>query len=232
MKIGDYSKRKDAIKFHTKRFAGLGGEIIKNWEKSILLEFLEEFRPEKVIDLGAGTGRISEILISKFKPQKIVLVDSSESMLEFAKERIKNTAVTNVEFDIQDVLRLRTIEKFDLVVSFHLVKHLKEIKVFLSNVNSILAKDGKFILDFANKNSLVQLGKGEVRLYTLQEMVDKSKSNGLIVKGIKGVNFFGETAYIVLPYFLTKPLFLLDKLICYLIPGYATKIFLKLEKGR
>lgn len=231
MKKGDYSSRNEAVKFHHERFVGRGGDLIKKWEKRTLLEFLKQYKPEKVMDLGAGTGRISEIIISELRPKKIVLVDSSKAMLNFAQERIKNTKSTVVKFEIRDVTKLKNKEKFDLVIAFHLVKHLENVETFLDSVNKVLSDNGKFIFDFANKNSLVQLGRGEVKLYGLQEMLNKSEAEGFFIKEIRGVNFFGETVYLVLPYFLTRPLLLLDELVCSLVPELATKIFLKLEKN-
>ncbi|KGK88365.1 methyltransferase [Desulfosporosinus sp. HMP52] len=98
-----------------------------------------------ILDIGAGTGLLSSLILEKFPDANITLIDLSEKMLEAAKERFKDNP--NFTYIIDDYTIYKFDKKFDVVISSLSIHHLSgdEKKQLYHNIYSILNKDGVFI---------------------------------------------------------------------------------------
>ncbi|MEZ5382772.1 MAG: class I SAM-dependent methyltransferase [Microthrixaceae bacterium] len=90
-----------------------------------LLSELLPAKPSRVLDLGAGDGRLTALALSH-RPtiHEAVLLDNSEPMLERARERFaKDRRVRILNHDIRDPIP--DLGPFDLIVSGLAVHHLE-----------------------------------------------------------------------------------------------------------
>jgi tRNA (cmo5U34)-methyltransferase len=78
----------------------------------------------KVLDLGAGTGLLSEFLLEKYPKADITLVDLSNNMLDKAKERFLD--YQNFKYINDNYLNVKFDEKFDIIMSSLSIHHLNE----------------------------------------------------------------------------------------------------------
>src|SRR5271170_7926934 len=69
---------------------------------------------ETVLDAGAGTGRVTEMLLERLPRGRVVAVDGSPSMAERARERLEPERVTVI---CSDLLSLELAEPVDAVIS-------------------------------------------------------------------------------------------------------------------
>ena len=61
--------------------------------------------PGRLLDLGCGDGRLTELVLGAYPGSKAVCLDLSETMLEEARHRLAGTAsVTFVQHDLDDPL--------------------------------------------------------------------------------------------------------------------------------
>jgi len=82
--------------------------VSKKWIK--LIADLLDVRGDEVIELGAGTGNLSEEILSR-DPKKLILVEKDERLVEVLRERFEgDERVEIVKADIRDLLPLR-VEK-------------------------------------------------------------------------------------------------------------------------
>lgn len=98
-----------------------------------------------ILDLGAGTGLFSSILLQKYPQAQVTLIDISDKMLEIAKQRFNG--FTNVSYVLDDYINFITHEKFDIIISALSIHHLSDadkLKLY-NNTYSNLKKDGVFI---------------------------------------------------------------------------------------
>ncbi len=96
---------------------------LQNWfkeEEKILTDFLNENKEiETVLDVGCGTGRIIDFLVTNFKFKKIVGIEKNPDLVKYLKEKYKD--YTNVEIGWTNILFpeksfYNLDEKFDLVL--------------------------------------------------------------------------------------------------------------------
>ncbi|MBF0261842.1 MAG: class I SAM-dependent methyltransferase [Magnetococcales bacterium] len=79
--------------------------------------------PIRVLDLGAGTGLLSGMVLSAFPDASVTLIDLSEAMLERARERLSDH-VEAVTFRVGDYAHASLGGPFDAIVSALSIHHI------------------------------------------------------------------------------------------------------------
>lgn len=107
-----------------------------------------------VIDLGAGTGRLTLMLAPRVK--SIRAFDASAEMLRVCRERLLESGLSNWQVDVADHRKLPVQDySADLVVSGWSVSYLavwnperanEELNKWLTEMQRVLRKGGKIIL--------------------------------------------------------------------------------------
>ena len=75
-----------------------------------------------VLDLGAGTGLFSSIVLRKYPKAVITLIDLSDRMIDVAKERFAGHS--GIKYVVDDYTRHEFEEKFDIIISALSIHHL------------------------------------------------------------------------------------------------------------
>lgn len=81
-------------------------------------------QPERILDLGAGTGLLDYFWYKHFPQAEYVLTDIAGEMLEVAKKRFDG--LTNVTYEILDYVKELPAKKFDVVMSALSIHHLED----------------------------------------------------------------------------------------------------------
>jgi 2-polyprenyl-3-methyl-5-hydroxy-6-metoxy-1,4-benzoquinol methylase len=132
----------------------------KNLLKDALNVFLTEHRIKKykshikgkdVLELGSGMG---EFLLRAYevKPHSVTGVEGSK----FATEHIakENQKITIINSDIET---FSSNKKFDSIFMFHVIEHVKDPELLISNCYKMLKKEGVLIMETPNFSSLERL---------------------------------------------------------------------------
>lgn len=110
----------------------------------------------KVLDLGAGTGILSQFLLEKYPNAEIVLIDLAGEMLKEAEKRFEGN--DNISFICDNYLTHEFDTKFDIVISSLSIHHLTgEKKKFLIEKYADLLNDGG---NFVNADQVLNPNKG------------------------------------------------------------------------
>jgi tRNA (cmo5U34)-methyltransferase len=110
---------------------------------AVRLLTLREGPVERVLDLGAGTGLMSEAVLARHPDVELVLLDGSAEMLERARERLPESA-TMVVGDLRGPL---PNGPFDAVVSSLAIHHLEpeEQRALYGRIPALLRPGGVFV---------------------------------------------------------------------------------------
>jgi tRNA (cmo5U34)-methyltransferase len=105
---------------------------------------LREGPVRRVLDLGAGTGLMSEAVLSRYPDAELVLIDGAAEMVAQARERL---AGAHARFVVADLREALPDGPFDAVVSALAIHHLEhqDNRDLLRRVVESLRPGGAFI---------------------------------------------------------------------------------------
>jgi ubiquinone/menaquinone biosynthesis C-methylase UbiE len=100
---------------------------------------------ENIVDLGAGTGLLTQEIYEIYNNAHYTLIDVSKDMLEIAEERFRG--LNNFAFIKADYIENIPVEKCDLICSALSIHHLEnnDKEKLYKNIYKILEKGGCFI---------------------------------------------------------------------------------------
>lgn len=115
----------------------------------IMLEIVSglENKPLKVLDIGGGMGFFSSEIKNMYEKAEIVVADISRSALRVGRIKYKN--LTFKHMDSEKNMSFNDGE-FDLVISGEHIEHLKDVDLYLSEINRILGKKGYLLITTPN----------------------------------------------------------------------------------
>ncbi|MFS0868535.1 class I SAM-dependent methyltransferase [Paenibacillus xylanilyticus] len=99
----------------------------------------------RILDLGAGTGLLSGMVLQKYPNARITLMDISEKMLEMARRRFADT--DQVQYVVGDYTKHAFTSSYDMIISslsIHHLTHADKKNVF-GTVYKMLKPGGLFI---------------------------------------------------------------------------------------
>lgn len=99
----------------------------------------------RVLDLGAGTGLFSSLLLDRFKEARLHLIDASETMLEQARQRFSGNP--QVSFEVADMESVDLGGPWDAIISALAIHHLADDskKNLFRRIRAALRSDGLFV---------------------------------------------------------------------------------------
>lgn len=107
-------------------------------------ELTTKYHNPEILDLGAGTGILTEKIYQKHLKSNITLIDISKQMLDKAQKKFTQN---NFQFIEADYINYNYTQKYDVIVSSLSIHHLTddEKKQLYKKVYDILEEDGIFI---------------------------------------------------------------------------------------
>jgi ubiquinone/menaquinone biosynthesis C-methylase UbiE len=133
-------------------------------EKSVGLKYLSEKETEfigqnisknkKTLDIGIGTGRITNQLLSA--GNTVTGLDGAESMIEycnhFFKVSIKSKKLDLIKHDLESPMPFRN-RIFEQITCIRVIKYIDNWEQFLEELSRIIKKNGRLIIEFPNIRS-------------------------------------------------------------------------------
>ncbi len=116
--------------------------------------------PKTILDLGCGTGLLSNLLRKKYDNAKIISVDFSFDMLNACKEKKLNTSLLCA--DIED-LPMKSMS-FDLIISNFTLHWCQNLQKILYNVQNCLSEKGIFFFSTLGPDSLNEIKEAFLKI--------------------------------------------------------------------
>ena len=105
-----------------------------------------------ILDLGCGWGSFSLYVAEKYPSVSITAVSNSKDQIAFIQNEAKRRGLFNIMASKMDVNNLDLDNKFDRIVSIEMFEHLRNYKLILNSLNSLLKPDGRlFVHIFCHK---------------------------------------------------------------------------------
>jgi trans-aconitate methyltransferase len=173
-----------------------GNFIQQNSALKIIAEYNIPLAGKTILDVGCGTGNITDILAQE--ALFIDGIDASPSMIAYAKEHYENK--NNINFHLVSVEDFTPQKQYDLVVSFFCFHWIDNEKAAIQTIASSLRQGGLFVEvteDGTNQTPIEieifkELQNEWSQKYPVQEIVgvyyDKSDENSLLTLEENGLS--------------------------------------------
>lgn len=131
---------------------------LNSFEKNTVIPLLGNIKDKNILDVGAGTGRISIPL--EQAGAKVVALDVSSEMLKVLSR--KNRRITTVVGEAEELPF--PDKSFDIVTAAFLIVHLKNPRRFFDEVYRVLVDGGVFLVTNINQKDppVIVTKKGQI----------------------------------------------------------------------
>ena len=124
----------------------------RDLDKKVTIESLSNIDFLEVLELGCGTGKNSEWLVTR--AHRLVGLDFSKNMLECAKNKIKSDKATFIRTDLNENWPVKD-NSFDLAVINLTLEHIKDLNHIFNSLFNKLSEGGKcFVSELHPKRQL------------------------------------------------------------------------------
>ncbi len=123
---------------------------------SSLLPWKNSLPEGPILEIGCGTGFLSEQLIKEFPGRNIELTDISEGMLRFCKERLDKEHLlnSNASFYLLDADEIQPEEeRYSLITSNFTAQWFKDTAMSLERLSGLLKPGGLLLCSFPGNHS-------------------------------------------------------------------------------
>jgi len=147
-KINDSWAQSDSYDYFMGRWSKLMAPVFLDWVKA----------PEssKWLEIGCGTGALSEAIVHSANPNQLTSIDPSELFLEKAKERLQGKG----EFIVGDASKLSFQENsFDIIVSGLALNFFPNIEKALSEMKRVIKPNGTiaaYVWDYSGRIDMIR----------------------------------------------------------------------------
>lgn len=133
---------------HSKKYDNERKNLIPCFDNfyNIAIDIIDsENNKPKVLDLGGGTGIMTQFLIEKYPKAQVEIIDLADNMLDIAREKFKDNP--NISFRNEDYLKADFDGKYDIIISALSIHHLtkEQKKQIYEKYINLLNDDGIFV---------------------------------------------------------------------------------------
>jgi malonyl-CoA O-methyltransferase len=155
-----------------------------------------DITPQRILDLGCGTGTLTLALAERFPEAQIFGSDIAPGMISAAQKKALAGGFEQMIFAVEDMENVSYPDgSFDLVVSNLSLQWIDHLLETLHRLNKLLAEDGRFVFSTFGNDSLKELrtsarhmlGKGYIHEHSFVDRADlrqKLVRSGFAVKDV------------------------------------------------
>ena len=188
------------MKAETIEYSLEGKENQKNFSEKCDNFYLWIFKEIKtyikgdILEIGAGLGNFSKILVKNYNHNKIILSDIDKTYLKILSGRFKDNENVEIEFlDINSPKKFTEKKyKIDTCIAINILEHIKDDVSSISGIYNILNRKGNLILLIPAYKSLYNIIDKEIghyRRYTKKEIIKKVRNTNFKIEKIFYFNF-------------------------------------------
>ena len=138
-------KFKPLHKFNPIRISYIKENIIKTFKINQKKTPLKNI---KILDIGCGGGLLSEPMCRL--GAEVTAIDASEKNINIAKLHSKKNNL-KIEYICTSPEKLKTKNKFDVVLNMEIVEHVEDVDFFLKSCSNLMKKNGIMFVATLNK---------------------------------------------------------------------------------
>ena len=120
-----------------------------------IISFLPKTQPDRLLELGAGTGQLTRLLVAQFPHSSIDVIDLSEKMIEYGRALFSN--VSCLHWQVADAETFQATKAYPLIISSSALHWVKDLTKTFKTIFNNLEDDGVFVFGLMLKDTLIEL---------------------------------------------------------------------------
>lgn len=128
--------------------------IVQKMMAEKLVGMLPKIKFESILELGCGSGVLTKELLRQKEFRKYCAVDIVRECGEYISKISER-----IDFVCSDIEEINLNKEYDLIISNASIQWVSDLKKFIQNTASFLAKDGYFVFTLFSKNNYNELNR-------------------------------------------------------------------------
>ena len=144
---------------------------------------------ESVLDIGCGDGKVTCEIASLVGDGRVVGIDSSPEMVEFARRELGGSS-PNVTFSVCDACALPFDQEFDVIFSNATLHWVIDHRPVLRGISRALKPGGRVLLQMGGRGNAAEI------LALMDAMPDDPRWRRYFPERVAGYGFYGPEEYV------------------------------------
>lgn len=158
------------------------------WARELIAK-LRLNRGESVLDIGCGDGKVTAEIAALVHEGRVVGIDSSPEMLEFARREIGGS-LPNVVFSVCDARELHFDREFDVVFSNATLHWVIDHRPVLRGISRALRPGGRLLLQMGGRGNAADI------LALMDDLPGDSRWGRHFRERVTAYGFYGPEEYV------------------------------------
>ncbi len=116
-----------------------------------LAQRLESIHPQSVLEIGCGTGLLTQHLIQLFPESSLLITDVAPSMLDQCEQSVSSHS--SIDFVLMDGEQLALNKQYELITSSMTLHWFMDLQRSCIDITNQLERGGEFIFSILGENS-------------------------------------------------------------------------------
>ncbi len=112
---------------------------------------------ESVLDIGSGDGKVTAEIAAALPRGRVVGLDGSREMVQFARAHYDDKQFPNLEFVGMDARRIELDRRFDIVFSNAALHWIEDHPAVLKGLSRVMRRGGGLIISCGGRGNAVQI---------------------------------------------------------------------------
>lgn len=147
---------------------------------------LPDSNPKRILEIGCGTGMLTDALLKKYPQAKIDAVDIAAGMIDFCRRKF--SSAVQVQWHEADILTFDFPQPYDLVVSASAIHWVADLDALFTKLRAALSDSGAVVFSLMLEHTFRELqeakravlteGKIGTRLPSFERVADSVEQAG------------------------------------------------------
>jgi trans-aconitate methyltransferase len=126
------------------------------WARELIAR-LELRGDESVLDVGSGDGKVTAEIAAALPRGRVVGIDASREMVEFARAHYEEAKFPNLEFVSMDARQIELNRRFDIVFSNAALHWIEDHPAVLNGLGRAMRPGGRLIVSCGGRGNAVEI---------------------------------------------------------------------------